>query len=337
MDSALEWHHLSETALDLGLDAQGHISRVYIAPVFEPVPNIPLKWPILSTDMICSALNVLSRYFKVGFSKRVVFEGDTGILSLRPEQESLLQFLWNNPDANVLSVIGCGGGKTLVVILLGILLELVFPSKTLFLLVLCPFKSVMLEWENKCRGLRNKNFCYKLSNVSGQNAIPPSSKILLGSCDSLSFQSTRDLFHVYGVNILRYIVDEAHVVIEDAKTFRFRLNNVPQLKDFLSRPYLLLSGTYSKGLEAESLQIYKFQNFTCLRHPTARQNLKFCLLNISQTEESLSHVLKLLERFAEELKEDHEKRCMIFVRTRKQAENWSNEVGKVIPGVLTGN
>jgi hypothetical protein len=80
-----------------------------------------------------------------------------------------------------------------VIILYGILLELVFPSKTLLVLVLCPFKSVMIEWQNKCRRLKNQGFCYRLPNESGSLSVPPSCKILLGSCDSLSFQSTKAL------------------------------------------------------------------------------------------------------------------------------------------------
>lgn len=257
-------------------------------------------------------------------------------MSLRPEQKALLHFLWSNPDSDVLSVIGCAGGKTLIVILYGILLELFFPSKALFLLVLCPFKSVMIEWQNKCRGLKNKNFCYRLSNESDAVSVPPSCKILLGSCDSLGFQSTRALFHIYGSNILRYIVDEAHVIIEDSKSFRFRLNNVPQLRNFLPRPYVLLSGTYSKALESESWRSYGLENLICLRHPTARQNLKLCLVDVSEQKDSLNDVVMLLKSFEEALKKDTERRCMVFVRTRRQAETWSTEAELALQGIRSG-
>lgn len=262
--------------------------------------------------------------------------GDRNILSLRPEQEALLRFLWTNPDSDVLGVIGCAGGKTLVVILFAILLELYFPSKTLFILVLCPFKSVIVEWQNKCRRLKNKNFCYKLSNQAGENVVPSSCKLLLGSCDSLSFQSTREVFHIYGGNLLRYVVDEAHIIVEDRKTFRFRLNNVPQLKTFLRRPFLLLSGTYSKALEEESLGVYEFERLRCLRYSTARQNLKLCMVDVARQEDSLGNVLDLLSAFQEELDEDKERRAMVFVRTRKQAECWSEEAKAASRGFKTG-
>lgn len=64
MDSALQWHSLSEKALDLGLDDQGYASSVYIAPVWEHIANITLQWPDLSSEMIRSALRVLGRFFQ---------------------------------------------------------------------------------------------------------------------------------------------------------------------------------------------------------------------------------------------------------------------------------
>jgi hypothetical protein len=124
--------------------------------------------------------------------------------------------------------------------------------------------------------------------------------------------------------------------MEDAKTFRFRLNNVPQLKSFLPRPYVLLSGTYSKALETESWRLYSFEDLTCLRHPTSRQNLKLCVFDVARQEDSFGQVVTLLESFKEAVTRDKGQRCMVFVRTRKQAEIWSTEAKSAVNGVRTG-
>lgn len=57
----MEWHNLSESALDLGLNEYGLVSRAYIRPIWEGVPKQNLNWPILSEDMIRSALDVFGR------------------------------------------------------------------------------------------------------------------------------------------------------------------------------------------------------------------------------------------------------------------------------------
>jgi hypothetical protein len=56
MESALVWHNLSETALDFGLDENGHVSKKHIRPVWEGLVKPSLKWPSLSEELILSAL-----------------------------------------------------------------------------------------------------------------------------------------------------------------------------------------------------------------------------------------------------------------------------------------
>jgi superfamily II DNA helicase RecQ len=206
----------------------------------------------------------------------------------------------------------------------------------IFLFVLCPFKSVLIEWEAKCASLDNRNFCYRLSNHKESNVVPGSCKLILASCDSLDFESTRALLQIYGSRIARFVVDEAHVILQDSRSYRLRLTKVGELQEFLPRPYLLLSGTYSKQLEAESADFYRVDKFVTFRNRTDRQNLQISLVEIESLEKGLNVVIKGLNIFAESIREDPLKRCMVFVRTKRQAEEWSELCGDLFSNLTTG-
>lgn len=252
------------------------------------------------------------------------------IKSLKTEQVELLRFLWRNPKQHVLEILPCGGGKTLPVILLGLLYELLMPNHIVHIIVLCPFKCVVAEWKKKCAGLQNKHFVHV---VRGDDECPVSSscKIVLMSCDSLTFGYGIKTLNLIGRNVVRFVIDEAHVVLQDSRTYRFRLNRVPQLTQFLPRPYLLLSGTYSPDLEAETFQFYGTDSgsWKIFRNSTERQNISIVLKRLVNTNSVQQAVARFVETFREHASTNENSRCMIFVGTRREAENFARDYNAV--------
>jgi superfamily II DNA helicase RecQ len=260
-------------------------------------------------------------------------QGNEHITELRPEQYDLVEFLWNNPAANVLEVLPCGAGKTLPVLVLGLLYQEYRPNDLFYLVVLCPFKCVVAEWLEKCAKVQNRNFCHV---VHGNNSLEISAhaKIVLISCDALAFSYGLSALNYLGQHVARYVVDEAHVIYQDSKTYRLRLNRIPQLTQFLPRPYLLLSGTYSPELERSTSAFYNCDPWTVFRYPTDRQHIKICIQALPSKASVLHAVERFLEVFNCYASASGNSRAMVFVGTKREAEEWSEYFGRC--GFRTG-
>lgn len=208
------------------------------------------------------------------------------------------------------------------IIVLGLLLQEFCPNEASYIVVLCPFKCVVGEWLHKCSKIQNTNFCHVVSS-EGDLCISQHAKIVLMSCDALSFSYGIKLLNYLGQRILRYVVDEAHVVYEDSKTYRLRLNRVPQLTEFLPRPYLLLSGTYSPELESKMTGFYRANVWKVFRSPTDRQNLRLVLESLQSKSETMQVVMKFLEVYGCYSHDVVNCRAMVFVETKRLAEEWA--------------
>jgi hypothetical protein len=72
MESALEWHELSERALNNGLGADGLVNSHYVPALMEKMPMVEFKRLELREEMISQALDALGKTFslKAGNEKR---------------------------------------------------------------------------------------------------------------------------------------------------------------------------------------------------------------------------------------------------------------------------
>ena len=227
----------------------------------------------------------------------------------------MVRFVWDNPECSVLCVMPCGAGKTIIVLVLGMLLQRLAPNRDARILVVCPFTAVMVEWMGKCKHISNTNFIQRLC---GNGDISPSARILITSCDSLTTLRLKPIFQMHGNGIFLIVADEAHSNIEDAQTYRPDLMNVGYLPEFLHRPILMMSGTFpvKLGINLDrSLGVPRIEEF---RHSTERQHVRLNMLSIR----SVAHCDEVVKQLIERFKIVENKRMMIFVCSKADAEEW---------------
>lgn len=100
----------------------------------------------------------------------------------RPEQKEMLKLLCLNPHLNLICVLQCGGGKTMIIILFALIL-LLKCDEDLKIVVICPFRVVISEWERKLRRIKIDGV--PLHHVmKPRSEIPVGAKIILQSADT---------------------------------------------------------------------------------------------------------------------------------------------------------
>jgi superfamily II DNA helicase RecQ len=143
-----------------------------------------------------------------------------------------------------------------------------------------------------------------------------------------------EILNLVRKNIALVAIDEAHVVLQDSLTYRFRLGGISSLGDFIKSPFLLLSGTYSPELEQGTYSFYRkpATEWKVFRSGTARQNIMLRLLRVESESAKVHRIQTIVQAFIDETTD----KCMVFVATRKEAvelssvctSQWGIQAGK---------
>lgn len=190
-----------------------------------------------------------------------------GYTAFRPLQKETISATLAGKD--VLTVVGTGGGKTLMFLLPAIISEDVT-------LVVSPIKSLIEDTAKRCHNL-DISICKftgdvpmeiqktQLENIGNYKIIIATPEMLQEGM--LLYQAITDM------HLARIVFDEAHTITTWGSTFRPAFKEISGNLAKLKCPKLLLSATVTARIQESLMEI--FGRFDILRETVYRSNLMF--------------------------------------------------------------